>query len=394
MSTMVDATPELTDFRASVRTLVRSSFQDTYHERSKGTQYPYDSLKTLGDNGLLGLLVPEEHGGQGAGLQALGIACEETAYADSSCAYPVFAHNVMADMLIKFAAPEVVKRWLGPLLAGEAVCAIALTEPGSGSDAQALTTKAVPVDGGWELSGEKTSITQAPDADVTVVVARESDSGRISAFVMDMDQPGVSTHRFEDPGFRPTGRGSIAMDRAFVPDTHRLGEGGKGFAMIMQEFDLTRTLIAFMALGLAHKALDMTIEYVQQRHTFGRPLTHYQGVTFPIAEHLTHLTAVRALATRALEDREAGRAHTVEAAMLKWWAPQVAFQTVQDCVVLHGHVGWSEDLPLQSILRDVSNFQIGDGTAQIQKLIIARSIFGRQVMADSGPTTATTQENS
>ena len=150
--------------------------------------------------------------------------------------------------------------------------------------------------------------------------------------------------------------------------------------MIMNEFDLTRTLIAFMVVGIAQRAIDLTIEHIKTRTSFGKPLSHYQGVTFPIAEHLTYLTAIRALATSTLEARSNARPHTVEAAMLKWWAPQVGFQAVQDCIVLHGHVGWSEEMPLQALLRDVSGFQIGDGTPQIQKLIIARSAIGREVM--------------
>ncbi|WFG45922.1 acyl-CoA dehydrogenase family protein [Pseudonocardia alni] len=372
---------ELSDFRATVRALARKTFLDGYLERAKSGTYPRDTLKVLGDNGLLGLCLPEEHGGQGAGLRALGIACEEVAYADSACAYQVFANNVAAELFLTTGSPEVIDDWLAPTVEGRAVCAIALTEPGSGSDAQGLAAKAVPVDGGWELSGEKTSITQGPDADVAIVVARESDSGRISAFVMPMDAPGISRQRFDDPGFRAVGRGSIMMDRVSVPVSHRLGAGGRGFALIMQEFDLTRTLIAYMVLGIAHRAIDLTIEHVRNRTSFGKPLSHYQGVTFPIAEHLTHLAAVRALADSTLDARSAGRPHTVEAAMLKWWAPQVGFQAVQECVVLHGHLGWSEEMPLQALLRDVSGFQIGDGTPQIQKLIIARAAIGPEVMA-------------
>ncbi|PRZ43951.1 cyclohexanecarboxyl-CoA dehydrogenase [Antricoccus suffuscus] len=373
-------TAELSDFRATVRALARKAFLDGYLERAKGGSYPRDTLKVLGDNGLLGVCLPEQHGGQGAGLRALGIACEEVAYADSACAYQVFASNVAAELFLTTGSPEVIDDWLASTVEGRAVCAIALTEPGSGSDAQRLTAKAVPVDGGWELSGEKTSITQAPDADVAIVVARESDSGRISAFVMPMDAPGISRQRFDDPGFRAVGRGSIMMDRVLVPGSHRLGEGGRGFALIMQEFDLTRTLIAYMTLGIAQRAIDLTIEHVRNRTSFGKPLSHYQGVTFPIAEHLTHLAAVRALADSTLDARSAGRPHTVEAAMLKWWAPQVGFKAVQECVVLHGHIGWSEEMPLQALLRDVSGFQIGDGTPQIQKLIIARAAIGPEVM--------------
>lgn len=371
---------DLEDFREVVRTLARKEFQDGYLARANATVYPRDTLKVLGENGLLGVCLPEDKGGQGAGLRALGIVCEEVAYADSACAYQVFATNVAADLINQLGSPEVVDRWLAPLVTGEAVVAIALTEPGSGSDAQGLTAKAVPVEGGWELSGEKTSITQAPDADVAIIVARDSDTGKISAYVTPMDAPGIARQRFEDPGFRAVGRGSIMMDRVFVPASHRLGEGGRGFALIMHEFDLTRTLIAYMIVGMARRALDMTIEYVRQRTSFGKPLSHYQGVSFPIAEHLTFITAVRSLADATLDARAAGRPHTVEAAMLKWWAPQVGFAAIQECVVLHGHIGWSEEMPLQALLRDVSGFQIGDGTPQIQKLIIARAAIGPEVM--------------
>lgn len=371
---------ELTEFRDSVRALARKSFLHSYQQRARGESYPHDTLKILGDNGLLGLCAPEAQGGQGANLQALGIACEEVSYADPGCGCQVFGTNVMVNLLTKYAHAEVVERWLDPMISGEVVCAVALTEPESGSDAQALAAKATPVDGGWELSGEKTSVTQAPDADLAIIVARETDTGQISAFVMPMASPSVSGQRFDDPGFRAVGRGSITMDSVFVPHSHRLGEGGRGFGLIMGEFDLTRTLIAFMVTGTTQRAIDLTIEHIKNRSSFGKPLSHYQGVTFPLAEHLTYLAAIRALATSALDLREAGKPHTDEAAMLKWWAPQVGFQAIQDCIVLHGHMGWSEELPLQALLRDVSGFQIGDGTPQIQKLIIARSAIGREVM--------------
>ncbi|OLT41648.1 hypothetical protein BJF85_04245 [Saccharomonospora sp. CUA-673] len=376
---MTDQT-ELDDFRETVRALARNTFMDGYLSRAKSECYPYDTLRTLGRNGLLGLCIPEEMGGQGAGLQALGIACEEISYADNACGYQVFATNVTANLLTRFATQEVRERWLQPVMDGDVVAAIALTEPDTGSDAQALSTKATRVDGGWELSGEKTSITQAPDATVSIVVARSSESDRISAFVVPMDQSGISRQRFEDPGFRPVGRGSLVLDSVFVPESHLLGNDGEGFSLIMKEFDLTRTLIALMAVGIAQRAIDLTIEHAKNRTTFGKPLSHYQGVTFPIAEHLTYLRAIRALAASALQAPGQDRPSTVDAAMLKWWAPQVAFQAVQDCIVLHGHLGWSEELPLQALLRDVAGFQIGDGTPQIQKLIIARHAIGPEVM--------------
>lgn len=374
--------PELADFRASVRALSRSRLLDGYLHRARvGGPYPRDMLRTLGDNGLLGLIVPEDRGGQSAGLHALGIACEETAYADGGASYQVFATNVTADLLARFASPEVVDRWLAPVMAGEVVCAIALTEPGSGSDARALTSRAERVEGGWELSGEKTSVTQAPDADLAIVMARESDGGQISAFVVPMDQPGLSGQRFDDPGMRAIGRGSIAMDRVHVPDSHRLGEGGRGFALIMGEFDLTRTLIAFMVPGITHRALDLTIEHVRTRTTFGRPLSSNQGVSFrspstsPILRPCAHSRSQRWTRARRGARTRSRRRCSSGGPPRSGSAPS---RTASCCTVT-----WRG--PRRCRCRRCCGTSPGSrsatGPPQIQKLIIARDAIGPEVMA-------------
>lgn len=377
-------------FRQEVRRLARAEFADGYLARSRSDAFPRAELRKLAAAGLIGLCLPEQAGGQGADLIALGLACEEVAYADPNCGYLVFGSNVAANIVATHGSSPVVARWLPRLLTGDAVCAIALTEPECGSDAAALTTRARRVRNGWRLTGEKTSITQAPHADAAIVLARaeaegsrassSGGSGGISAFLVPMDDPSVSVQRFRDPGFVPLGRGSIAMDDTFVPDEQLLGQPGTGFRLIMGEFDLTRTLIALMVAGSAQRALDAAISYSRQRRSFGKPLAAYQGVSFPIAEHSTYLAAVRALALHTLGLRMAGQPHTAEAAMLKWWAPQVAFDAIRESIVLHGQVGWSDEMPLQALLRDVSGYLIGDGTAQIQKLIIARELIGREVL--------------
>ncbi len=376
-------------FRRDVRRLARAEFADGYLARSRSDAFPYAELRELAAAGLIGLCLPEEAGGQGADLIALGLACEEVAYADPNCGYLVFGGNVAANIIAARGSGPVVAEWLPRLLAGDGVCAIALTEPECGSDAAALTTRARRVGSGWRLTGEKTSITLAPHADAAIVLARTAadgspassgGSGGISAFLVPLDDPSVSVQRLRDPGFVPLGRGSIAMDDTFVPDERLLGQPGAGFRLIMGEFDLTRTLIALMVAGSAQRALDAAITYSRQRHSFGKPLAAYQGVSFPIAEHSTYLAAVRALALHTLGLRMAGQPHTAEAAMLKWWAPQVAFDAIRDAIVLHGQVGWSDEMPFQALLRDVSGYLIGDGTAQIQKLIIARELIGREVL--------------
>jgi cyclohexanecarboxyl-CoA dehydrogenase len=366
------------------RPTARSRYAESMLDRSRSEKFPTAELAELGDAGLLGLRVSESLGGQGGDVLAVGIAVEQLAYADPVIAYLAFAANISNALLAKHGSDEVCDRWLSRGIAGEAVMCLALTEPGAGSDAANLDTRAVRVDGGWRISGEKTSITQAVHADLAMVVAQtdpKAGAKGIGMFLVDMDDPAVTTQTIRDPGFKPVGRGSIFLDGVFVPDSHVLGGIGRGFGLVMHEFDLSRTLIALMNIGTAQRALDMAIEYSKQRKTFGRPLAANQGVPFVIAEHSTYVSVVRALGYHALGLRMAGRPHTSEAAMLKWWGPLVAFNAIRDCIVLHGQVGWSEEMPLQAMLRDVSGCMIGDGTPQIQKLVIARELIGKEVLA-------------
>ncbi len=369
-------------FQKNVRKFARDAYYDSYLERAEVEKFPYEELKRMADAGLTDLYLSEEKGGQGADLLAVGLACEEVSYADPNMGYILFSTNSLVTLLANHES-EAVRAWAEPIASGAALGCWGVTEPGSGSDAAAMTAKAERGDGGWYLTGEKTSVTQAPHADIAIVLAQSnpgSKSKGIGCFLVQMRNDEVSSQSFDDPGFKPLGRGSITMDRVFVPDDEVISEPGVGFGDIMAEFDLSRTLISLLCVGSAQRAIDMTVEYVKDRTSFGKPLAAYQGVSFPLAEHTTYLTAVRALAYQTLGLRAEGRPHTAEAAMLKWWAPRVAFAAIQECVVLHGQVGWSNELPLQSLLRDISGYQIGDGTPQIQKLIIARSLIGREVM--------------
>ena len=371
-------------FRQSVRTLARSRYSESMLARSQSDKFPIAEFAELGAAGLLGLQISESHGGQGGDALAVGIAVEELGYADPSIAYLAFAANASNALLVNLGSDLVRDRWVARGIAGEAVICLALTEPGAGSDAANLSTRATRVDGGWRISGEKTSITQAVHADLAMVVA-QTDPGAggkgIGMFLVEMDDPAVTTQPIRDPGFKPLGRGSIFLDDVFVPDSHVLGEIGHGFGLVMHEFDFTRALIALMNIGTAQRAIDMAIDYSKERETFGRPLAANQGVSFVIAEHSTYISAVRALGYHALGLRMAGQPHTAEAAMLKWWGPLVAHNAIRDAIVLHGQVGWSDEMPLQAMLRDVSGCMIGDGTPQIQKLVIARELIGKEVLA-------------
>lgn len=380
MSTITHTTPPciLSDeheaFRESVRSFAQAKLAPGYLERALCDEFPADIYRQLAEQGLIGVEVSEENGGQGADHLAAGIACEEVARADFNAAYMVFSST--AEGLLIERHPAIAGELLPAMLAGKLKLCLGLTEPESGSDAGAMKAVAERVPGGWRLNGEKTSITGLPSAHMAIVFAR-SENGP-SAFLIDLDDPTVSRQRFRDPGLRPVGRGSIALDGTFVPEERLLGEEGRGLALVLREFDYTRSLLGLMAIGTAEAAIEMSVTYARERHAFGQPIASYQGVTFPIAEHLTHLEAARWLCYRALSLRMLGKPHTREAAMVKWWAPHVAVRAIEDCVVLHGHVGWSDEMPLQAMRRDVSALLIGDGTPQIQKLIIARETFGRE----------------
>jgi cyclohexanecarboxyl-CoA dehydrogenase len=372
-------TDEHEAFRESVRAFARERLAAGYLQRASSETFPAATARMLGAQELLSLAVSEENGGQGADEIAIGIACEELAWADFNACYLVFAATLTARLLERHCAAA--SSWLADMMRGESFIALALTEPGVGSDAAALTTRAERVEGGWRLHGEKSSITGATHASAAVTFARTGADGArgVTAFLAPIDAS-VGRQRFRDSGFRPLGRGALTFEGTFVPDDQLIGEVGGGFKLVMQEFDFTRALIGLMAIGAAQRALDLTVEYTAERHTFGQPLARHQGVSFTVAEHATLLEAARCLSYRALALRAAGRPHTKEAAMVKWWVPRLAFDAIQDCIVLHGHVGWSDELPLQQLLRDVSGMQIGDGTPQIQKLVIARQLYGRETL--------------
>jgi cyclohexanecarboxyl-CoA dehydrogenase len=223
----------------------------------------------------------------------------------------------------------------------------------------------------------------ADQADLIVVFAR---TGRladgahgVSAFLVPADAPGLTATRFADLGERAIGRGSLFFDDVRVPADHRLGAEGSGFVQVMQGFDFSRALIALQCLAVARTSLDETWAHIGERSAFGKKLAAFQGVTFPLAEFETYVEAARLLCYRTLWLKDQGLPHTAEAAMSKWWAPKLAFDVVHKCLLLHGHAGYGTDLPYEQRLRDVLGLQIGDGTAEIMKLIIARTKGGRPV---------------
>lgn len=364
-------------FRESVRAFARDTFAASYHARAQLKEFPAAEYQLLVKQGLLGLTLPEHLGGQGGDPMAYAIAMEELAWADVNLAdlilLPTIAVLLLADSSVPL-AQEIARG----VANGTRRIGLGLTEPGAGSDASNLSTRAEAAPGGWRLHGEKTSVTSAPHLDCAVVFARTA-AGGSTALLVELDDT-VSRQRFNDPGLHPVARGSLTFDGTFVPAANRLSPEGRGFHQVMHLFDLSRSIIALMACGAAQRAIDITVDYVRERSAFGRPISSFQGVSFALAESDTHLELTRALAYRALGLRIAGRPHTRQAAMVKWYGPQMAVRAIHECVILHGHYGWSEELPLQQLMRDVSSMEIADGTPQIQKLVIARRLLGRSAV--------------
>jgi cyclohexanecarboxyl-CoA dehydrogenase len=266
------------------------------------------------------------------------------------------------------------------MVRGDVIIALALTEPGVGSDAANLVCRAERVGDDYVITGEKSGISLGMVAQAAIVFAT-LDPGRrakgVTAFLVPLDLPGVARSPLGDMGMRGIGRAVLHFDGVRVPASHRLGEEGTGFRQIMQGFDYNRIIIALASLGVAQISLEETMAYVQERQTFGSPLARYEGVSFPIAEAATFVDAARWLCYRGLWLADQGLPYTKESAMAKWWAPKLSVETIHQCLLLHGHYGYTAELPFEQRMRDVIGLEIGDGSAEIMKMIVARELMGR-----------------
>lgn len=347
-----------------------------YRKRDRDGNIERSVIQQMGEMGLLGGELAEEFGGSGLDCVTAGIIIEEISKGDFNVGYIPLLASLNGQIIAQHASPELATEWLTAITSGQKIVCIALTEPSGGSDAASLRLKAERKGDVYVLNGEKTSISMADQADVAVVFARtgtqESRANGISAFLVPMTLPGISTTRFEDAGQRAIGRGSIFFDNVEVPASHRLGDEGKGFKQVMQGFDYSRALIGLQCLALAQQSLDETWQWLTERQAFGQNLSAFQGLTHPLAELQTYVHAARLQCYYALWLKDNKLPHNAEAAMNKWWGPKLAFDVVNQCLLAHGHTGYGEDLPFSQRLRDVLGLQIGDGTAQIMKNIIAR----------------------
>lgn len=365
----------------TARRFARERLLPDYQKREKIGILDRELIAEMGSLGLLGVDLPEKMGGLGLDSVTTGLIAEELAYGDFNVSAVPVGISLNAAILMRHAQPELAQEWVPRMTRGEAIVAICLTEPRGGSDASNLQMRARRDGDHYVINGEKTSITFADCADACLIFARtgQPDEGAkgVSAFFIPGDTPGISRTRFDDLGSTIIGRGSVFFDDVRIPASHRLGDEGKGFTQVMQGFDYSRALIGLQCCGAAQASLDEAWAYAKEREAFGRPIGQFQGVSFPLSEGESHIAAIRQLCYHTLSLRDAAQPHTSEAAMCKWMGPKYAFDVIHQCLLTFGHYGWSKDLPHQQRMRDVSGLEIGDGTAGVMKLIIARGRIGR-----------------
>jgi alkylation response protein AidB-like acyl-CoA dehydrogenase len=353
------------------------------HERER--RFPAEVVRQIGEMGWLGIPVPEAWGGTGMGALAYAIAVEEIGRVWGSLGLIVAAHTSLGCGPILLAGTDEQKRqFLVPMASGHVLGGYGLTEPGAGSDAGGIRTTARREGDGWVIDGQKRFITNAGQAGTYVVAARTgtatNGAAEISAFIVPADTPGFSVGRLEEKlGLHASATGELRFDAARVPADNLLGQLGGGFRTFLTILDGGRIAIGALALGLAQAALDAAVPYVQTRQQFGRPIGTFEAVAFRIADMATEIEAARALVYRAAWLRDQGRDYGLAAAQGKLFASEVAARATNAALLVHGGYGYVEDYPVGRFMRDAKLTEIGEGTSDIQRLVIARRILGLRV---------------
>jgi hypothetical protein len=375
---------ELTDDQKRVREVAREFAEAElgdkmapYDERS---EFPWEIVKKLGPLGFLGVLVPEEYGGSGLDYVSYALIVGELSRGDASVGITMWAHNSLCtNHLATFGSPEQKKRYLPRLASGEALGAWGLTEPGSGSDAAALRTRAELRNGEWMLNGSKAFITNASVGTIAVVLARtdpEKKSKGISAFVLEKGMPGFSASKpYKKLGLHASDTAELVFEDARVPETNLIGERGMGFVQSMKVLEGGRIAMAAMAVGIAQAAVDQAVKYMRQRSAFGKTLAEFNGLQGMIADVATDVEVARLLTLRAAYLKDQGRPAMHAAAMAKLFASETAMKAASKAVQIHGGAGYITEFPVERIFRDAKLTEIGEGTSEIQRLVIAREIL-------------------
>jgi cyclohexanecarboxyl-CoA dehydrogenase len=366
-----------------VKAFTERELRPNYSRWDREKTFSRELWKKFGELGLIGMRVSEEHGGQNADCVTQGVVAEEVGRGDPNFGV---ASLVVAELLahmLEHGTDRAREEFLTPMMQGDKIPAFAVTEPHCGTDAVAMKAKAVKKGSQYILNGEKSGVTLTKAADFVVVYVKTDPTAGargVSAFIVPTDAPGITRQYYEDMGSKSLVRGSIFMDDVAVPEEYLVGAEGEGFKLMMKGFDASRVYLALLCLGAATISVEETVTYTKERWAFGKPLARFEGVSFPVAEHASLLEAVRLLCYKALWLRDQGLPHSKEAAMVKWMAPRYSVNAIRDCLLLHGHYGYTQEFPLEQRLRDVMGVEIADGTSQVSKIVITREMFGREFL--------------
>ncbi len=346
----------------------------------EASEFPMEVVQQLGRMGLLGVIFPLDLGGAGLGYIDYMLAIEELSAVDGSIGIIVAAHNSLCTNHIFLAGSDAQKqKYIPRLAAGQALGAWGLTEPGSGSDASAARTTAVRKGDRWVLNGNKTFITNGHYAEVSVIIAvtdKSQGTHGLSAFIVEKGTPGFRAGKKENKlGLRASDTSELIFEDCEIPGENLLGKEGEGFIDAMRTLDGGRISIAALSLGIGRGALDASVKYVKQRKQFGKAIAEFQGIQWKLADMATELDAARLLTLRAAVLKDAGQRVTQESAMAKLYASEVAVKICNEAVQLHGGYGFIKDYPVEKFYRDVKLCTIGEGTSEIQRMVIGREIL-------------------
>jgi alkylation response protein AidB-like acyl-CoA dehydrogenase len=375
-----ELTPEQAAIRDVAREFAEAELGDKIAPYDQRQEFAHEIVAKLGPLGFMGVLVPEEYGGAGLDYVSYALIVEELNRGDASVGITMWAHNSLCtNHIALFGSTEQKQRWLPRLVTGEVLGAWGLTEPGSGSDAAALQTRAEAREGGWVLNGSKAFITNASVSGLAVVMARtdpEKKARGISALVVEQGTPGFTAGRpYRKLGLHASDTAELIFEDVHLPATHLLGERGQGFVQAMQVLEGGRIAMAAMAVGIAQAAVDQAVKYMKQRTAFGKTLAEFNGLQGMLADIATDVEVARLLTLRAAWLKDAGRPAMHAAAMAKVFASEAAMKAATKAVQVHGGAGYVTEFPVERIFRDAKLTEIGEGTSEIQRMVIAREIL-------------------
>jgi alkylation response protein AidB-like acyl-CoA dehydrogenase len=364
----------------SIRDFAEQHIRPHIMEWDESQHFPVDLFKKLGEMGYMGVLVPEELGGSGLGYHEYITVVEEISKVDPSIGLSVAAHNSLCtNHILTFGNEEQKKRWIPKLATAEHIGAWGLTEHNTGSDAGGMNTTAVKDGDHWIVNGAKNFITHAKSGDIAVVIVRtgeKGDSRGMTTFVFEKGMPGFSSGKKEDKlGMRASETAELIFDNCRIPDANRLGEVGDGFIQAMKVLDGGRISIGALSLGIAKGAYEAALKYSKERHQFGQPISSFQGIAFKLADMATEIEASELLLHKAAFLKNNNKKMTVAGAMGKMYASEVCVRVSNEAVQIHGGYGYTKDYPVEKFYRDSKLCTIGEGTTEIQKLVISRNLL-------------------